>query len=92
MMATMLEPVASTLVFGDLDDLETELYRNAFDQLDLEAFRDKKIVVKGCGEYPTPAAVFLDFTKLLRPVVDKLMFGEPCSSVPIYRKARKKKA
>lgn len=88
--AIELEPFAKTVVFGGIEELETAIYRNIFAQLDFSQFEGKKIVVKGCGDKNLPPAVYVDFITRLRPIADKLMFGEPCSTVPLYKKPRKK--
>jgi hypothetical protein len=50
-------------------------------------YSEKRVVIKGCGDqYVTPAA-YVEITRLLQPFVKSLMFGEPCSTVPVYKKA-----
>jgi hypothetical protein len=56
--------------------------------VDIEAFRNKRVVVKGCSKYPVPVAAYVEISRLLRPVVQSLMFGEPCSTVPLYKKPK----
>ena len=86
LVTARLEPHAATINQGDLEALELELFRRSLTKLDLEKFRDKKIMVKGCGDKEVPPAVFAEFTRLLRPVVKSLMYGEPCSTVPVYKR------
>lgn len=83
-----LEPYARHIVFGDLAALEQALFQKTLAAIDPEAFRDKKVVVKGCGKLPIPEFAYVEITRLLRPVVSSLMYGEPCSTVPLYKKAR----
>lgn len=83
-----LEPFAKTVVFGTTKELETEIYRNTFDAIDFGQWAGKKIVVKGCGNKNLPESVYVEFIRRLRPLADKLMFGEPCSTVPLYKKAK----
>ncbi|MEO6978284.1 MAG: DUF2480 family protein, partial [Mucilaginibacter sp.] len=52
----------------------------------VEQYRDQRIVIKGCGDIPVPVSAYVELTKKLTPVVKSLMFGEPCSTVPIYKK------
>jgi hypothetical protein len=59
-------------------------------KLDSEQYRDKKIVVKGCSDKAVPTAAYMELTRILRPVAHSIMFGEPCSTVPIYKKEKKK--
>lgn len=88
LITTKLSPYAHMIVFGDLADLEMALFRKTLGSLDLEQYRDKKVVVKGCGKYPVPESAYVEITRLLTPVVSSIMYGEPCSTVPLYKKTR----
>jgi hypothetical protein len=88
LLALHLEPYAVTIVYGDLRALEDKLFFEALARVDIEAFRDKRVVVKGCSKYPVPVAAYVEISRLLRPVVQSLMFGEPCSTVPLYKKPK----
>ncbi|GAB2766684.1 DUF2480 family protein [Rhabdobacter roseus] len=88
LLATQLEPHAHTVVFGDLSTLEDKLFFEAIARLDLEEFRGKRVVVKGCSKHPVPTSAYVEISRLLRPLVQSLMFGEPCSTVPLYKKPR----
>lgn len=83
-----LEPYASTMVYGNAEDLEKEIWRNALDRIDYQELSGKKIVVKGCGDIKIPDATYVEFIRRLRPIADKLMYGEPCSTVPLYKKPK----
>lgn len=85
-----LQPYAKTIVQGDLQTLESELFRQVIDSLDVEVWRDKKVVVKGCSKLPVPLSAYTYIASRLRPVVASLMFGEPCSTVPLYKTTTKK--
>ena len=84
--ASYLQPVAKEIVVGT----EKELYRTMFIknllQINPKDFADKKVVIKGCGETPIEEFVYAEITRLLRPVAQSIMFGEPCSTVPVYKK------
>jgi hypothetical protein len=86
LLAIQLEPYANMVVFGGLEDLEKKLYEVALNQLDLDQFKDQRIVVKGCSNSKIPASVYVDLTMRLKPIAKSLMFGEPCSTVPLYKK------
>ena len=86
LLANQLEPFAKDLVFGDLATLETVLYERALEKLDPETFRDKRVVVKGCGDIEIPESAFVKFTVLLSKVAKSIMYGEPCSTVPIFKR------
>jgi hypothetical protein len=86
LVANRMAPYAREVVFGDRDTLETVLFEKALSGLDIEQYRNQRIVIKGCGDVEVPASAYVELTKKLSPVVKSLMFGEPCSTVPIYKK------
>jgi hypothetical protein len=88
LLAIALEPHASRIVFGNLDDLESRLFREELDKIDYGLYRDAKVVIKGCSKINVPVAVYVEATNRLRPVTSSIMFGEPCSTVPLYKKPR----
>lgn len=88
LLATELEPVAKRVVFGDLETLETILYNEILSKLNLADYTDARVVIKGCGNLPVPKAAYVQLTGLLRPVAKSIMYGEPCSTVPLYKKAK----
>jgi hypothetical protein len=88
LITTRLSAVAHMVVFGDLEDLELVLFHQALGEVKIEDYRDKKVVVKGCGNYPVPESAYVEITRLLTPVVSSIMYGEPCSTVPLYKKAK----
>ncbi len=86
LLSLQLQPYASTIIFGTIEDLETVLFKQALQQLDLAAYRDAKVVVKGCSKQAVPLSAYVELSRLLRPLVSSLMFGEPCSTVPLYKR------
>ncbi len=86
LLANKMAPYAREVVFGNADVLETVLFEKSMAKMDVEEYRDKRIVIKGCGDTPVPVSAYVELTKKLTPVVKSLMFGEPCSTVPIYKK------
>lgn len=85
LLAIQLEPYARTVVFGSLEDLEKKLFDDVLNTFDWEQYRDARVVVKGCSDKQIPASVYVEVTRRLRPLVKSLMFGEPCSTVPLYK-------
>ncbi|AQG81139.1 DUF2480 family protein [Spirosoma montaniterrae] len=85
-----LQPYANTVVFGSLTDLEEKLYFDAIARINPADYTNARIVVKGCSKVPVPTAAYVELTRVLRPVVQTLMFGEPCSTVPLYKKLKEK--
>jgi hypothetical protein len=89
LLTVSLEPFAKKVVFGNLEVLETVLYAEKLSQLNVEQFKDAKIVIKGCGNLPVPKNAFVELTRLLRPLAKSIMYGEPCSTVPLYKAPKK---
>jgi len=89
LLVTKMEQHAKMVVFGSLEVLEAILFKEALAGVNLEDFRDAKVVVKGCGDLPVPVFAYTEITRLLRPYASTIMFGEPCSTVPLYKKPRK---
>lgn len=85
-LSTSLQPFAKHLVFGDLKTLETFLFTQALSKINPEDFRDKKIVIKGCGDIPVSESAYVELTRILTPVAKSIMYGEPCSTVPVMKR------
>ena len=88
LLVTKMEPYANMIVLGNLQDLENALFKEALDKLDIEAYRDRKVVIKGCSDKPVPEYAYVELTRKLRPLAASIMFGEPCSTVPVYKKPK----
>lgn len=86
LVATYLQPVATNVLFGTEQQAKQDIFLQQIRAIAAADFEDKRIVVKGCGDLPIGEAAYLEITKLLRPVVKSIMYGEPCSTVPIYKK------
>jgi hypothetical protein len=86
LLANRMAPYASDVVFGNEEVLETVLFAKAIAMLDVEQYRDQRMVIKGCGDVPVPVSAYVALTEKLTPVVKSLMFGEPCSTVPLYKR------
>ncbi|MDO6516261.1 DUF2480 family protein [Zobellia uliginosa] len=86
LLATHLHPFAKKCVQGSLEDLETVLYTETLSNLEISEFKDKMVIIKGCSNKPVPANAYLLATSKLQGVVKSLMYGEACSSVPLYKR------
>ena len=84
--ASYLQPVAKEVVMGDEKELHKTIFLKNISHIDLSEYTDKRVVIKGCGETPIGDYVYMEITKLLRPVVKSIMYGEPCSTVPVYKR------
>ena len=87
LLASKMAPYAKTVVFGDLKTLETILFDRELSKVDMEKYRDQRVVVKGCGEIPVPDSAYIDIASKLNAVAKSIMYGEPCSTVPIFKRA-----
>ena len=89
--AAYLQPVANEVVFGNEDFLHRTLFLKNLSSINPAEFTDKRVVIKGCGDKTISETAYVEITKLLRPVVKSIMYGEPCSTVPIYKAPPTKK-
>jgi len=87
LIASELGSVPASTFYGDLKAMEELLYKSEIDAMDLEPYRDKRIMLKGCGD-KVPTGSYLYLSQRLCTVVKSLMFGEPCSAVPVYKAKR----
>ncbi len=85
LVAVRAEPFAKGVYPGTVQEVETRIFLERIALIDTETYRDARVVVKGCADRPVPAAAFLEISRKLRPVVKSLMYGEPCSTVPVYK-------
>ena len=85
LIAASLKPYAKKIVFGNLETLETVLFHDALSKINREDYRDQRIIIKGCSDKPVPVSAYVELTSLLQPVVKSIMYGEPCSTVPVYK-------
>lgn len=86
LIASKLEGVAKMVVFGGLELLESTIFNRLIEQLPQEDYRDKRLVIKGCSDKPVPSSAYVDLVTKLQPVAKSIMFGEPCSTVPVFKR------
>ena len=86
LIASKLSGEAKKVVFGDKKELEKQLLLNVIDTIDLSIYKDERVIIKGCSDEAIAEEAYLNLTLRLTPVVKSLMFGEPCSAVPVYKK------
>ncbi|GLU43121.1 DUF2480 family protein [Allomuricauda sp. NBRC 101325] len=84
--SSRLVPFAKKVVVGDLDALETSLYQTILEQLDVTDFADKPVIIKGCSNKPVPENAYIMAVAKIQQVAKSVMYGEACSSVPIFKK------
>jgi hypothetical protein len=85
LLALALEPFAKRVFFGSISDVENLLFAEKLAQLDMAPYKNARVVIKGCGEKQIPVNAFLQLTALLKPLAKSIMYGEPCSTVPLYK-------
>ncbi|MDC1370316.1 DUF2480 family protein [Flavobacteriales bacterium] len=84
-----LEPFAKEVVNGDLETMETVIFLNSMEKnLNPSDYKDQRVIIKGCGEFPIPDSAYVKAVNLLKPVVKSLMYGEACSAVPVFKKRK----
>jgi hypothetical protein len=86
LVASYLQPVANDFVLGDEKELHRTLFLKNLSKINLQELIDQRVVVKGCGDTPIGEFAYTEITRLLRPVVKSIMYGEPCSTVPVFKK------
>ena len=86
LVASLLQPVAADIIMGDVQAALKQAFLKRIDAIDVNEFADKKVVIKGCGDLPIGDFAYMEMTRRLRPLVKSLMYGEPCSTVPVYKK------
>ncbi len=86
LVASLLQPIATEIIFGtEAYAKENMLLRN-IETIDTTTYNDARVVIKGCGELPIGEVAYIAITKKLRPVAKSIMYGEPCSTVPVFKK------
>lgn len=86
LVASYLQPVANEVVFGDAENMHKILFLKNLSRINADEYADKRVVVKGCGDLPITETAYVEITRILRPVAKSIMYGEPCSTVPIFKK------
>ncbi|MCC5927677.1 MAG: DUF2480 family protein [Cyclobacteriaceae bacterium] len=88
LLAVHLQPYAKSIGYGDKRQLEKQIFLYAIESLPIEEFRGARVVVKGCSKTEVPPEVYIRLTQRLKPLVSNLMYGEPCSTVPVYKEPK----
>lgn len=86
LIASALQPYAKAIYFGDEKKVREQILLEGIALIDPSEYSDQRVVVKGCGETPVGESAYIAITNKLRPVVKSIMYGEPCSTVPVYKK------
>lgn len=89
LVTAKLQPVAKNIYTGTKAQTETAIMLQNISAINTEEYKEAKMVIKGCGDKPIPEAAYAEITRILVPVAQSIMFGEPCSTVPVYKKQQK---
>jgi hypothetical protein len=84
--ASCLQPVAKSILLGNEKELYKTLFLKNISSIDASEFADKRVVIKGCGETPIDEFAYTEATRVLMPVAKSIMYGEPCSTVPVFKR------
>jgi hypothetical protein len=88
--ASALQPVAKDIIFGTKENALNKTLVQRVASIPVAEYEGKRIVIKGCGELPVSEEAYVEITKILRPVAKSIMYGEPCSTVPVFKKPKDK--
>ena len=86
LITTSIESFAEKTVVGTLENLETAIYQDIINGLDVSGLKDKPVIIKGCTNKPVPLNAYILLTAKLKAVAKSVMYGEACSSVPLYKR------
>ena len=86
LIVSALNPFAKGVYFGDENKVREQILLETISKIDAQDYLDQRVVVKGCGETPIGESAYVAITNKLRPVAKSIMYGEPCSTVPVYKK------
>ena len=86
LIASALEPYAKMTNFGDSEQMEILLYEDAFRYFNFDELKGKPVIIKGCGNLPVPTHAYLSFTQKAQAFAKSIMYGEACSTVPVYKR------
>ncbi len=86
LLSSCLEPFAKHIVLGNLEQLESSIYQDIIQNMDVSEYQDKPTIIKGCANKPVPTNAYMMLINKLKPVAKSVMYGEACSSVPLYKK------
>ncbi|MEL6721333.1 MAG: DUF2480 family protein [Bacteroidota bacterium] len=89
LITSYAEKYAASIFQGTKEEYLKAHYELKINQLDIDQYQEKRLIIKGCSDQPVPASAYVTLTQKLRPIAKSIMYGEACSTVPIYKQARK---
>ena len=85
LITTRLAPFSKKVIVGNKEQLETAIYQNIIENLPIDIYKTKPVIIKGCSNKPIPETAYVQLIERLLPVAKSIMFGEACSTVPLYK-------
>ncbi|MDG3583268.1 DUF2480 family protein [Galbibacter pacificus] len=86
LITTYVSPYANKVIIGTLEQLESSIYQDIIKDIDVSFYKDKPVIIKGCSKKPVPQNAYIMITNKLLPIAKSVMYGEACSSVPLYKR------
>lgn len=86
LISNSIRPFAKKIIIGTLEDLESFIFYDIINNLDIEPFKNQRVIIKGCSNLPIPQSAYVSITNKLSPITKSIMYGEACSSVPIFKR------
>ena len=86
LIGSHLHQIAREAVVGPREILETVIFRKRLESLDLETYRDRPVIIKGCSNLPVPPSAYVWALQRVQEVARSVMYGEACSAVPLFKK------
>lgn len=88
LITSYLTPFAKQIIIGNQEQLETLIYEKILDKLDLSYLKDTPVIIKGCANKPVPQNAYILLIEKLQPIAKSIMYGEACSSVPLFKRKK----
>ncbi len=88
LLTTKIAPFAKKVIFGNLQDLETILFEEALSAIQIQDYQGARVVIKGCSDKAVPVSAYVKLTQLLQAYAQVIMYGEPCSTVPLWKRPK----
>lgn len=86
LIATYLTSFAKKTVVGSMQELENAIFQDIISNFTIDDYKNKPVIIKGCANKPIPETAYIQLIEKLQPIAKSIMFGEACSSVPLYKK------
>ena len=85
LVTSYLNQVGTEINFGTQEEVFQKIFTDNINSIDASEFKNKKVIIKGCGQIPLTESLYIAITKKLQNTVSSLMFGEACSAVPVLK-------